>query len=222
MVARTGTEGTEADSSGCERGIPGAGAVLRARLSAVAVWGATLGDTLYTEFNNGNFAGVPVGQSYPPTGPSTEGAIASMLLHMGDGTGTRLVYNSGYGYVYYSDNAAFGHAQIASAVRDCSVVLRTRSIVRADGIDYLSYCLEKPATILAGPCVYTYASKSYCQQSPSYAYPAITQDERNTFAGLRDATQADAVEWQWGPVPFRDGFDQNARTVWMCNLFLCS
>lgn len=212
---------------------------------AVAVWGATLGDTLYTEFNNGVFAGLPVGQSSPPVGPSTEGAIASMLLHMGDGTGSRVAYNSRYGYAYYSDNVAFGHAQIASAVRDCSVILSTRYLVRADGIDYLSYCLEKPVTYFPGPCVYatksatattsptttslttspTVSPQNYCQPAPGSPYPEITQDERDKFAGLRSSSDPPAVEWQWGQpgdVPQREGFDQNVRTVWMCNLFYCS
>lgn len=60
---------------------------------------------------------------------------------------------------------------------------------------------------------------------PAFHYPEITQEERDKFAGLRDASQAPAVEWQWGQwgdgIPQREGFDQNVRAVWMCNLFLC-
>lgn len=67
---------------------------------AVAVWDTALGPTLWPEFNNGDFAGDTVGASYPPAGASTEGAIASTLLHMGDGTGTRTAYNPNHGYIY--------------------------------------------------------------------------------------------------------------------------
>lgn len=220
---------------------------------AVALWGATLGDTLYPEFNNGDFAGPPVGTGFGPTGPRTEGAIASTLLHMGDGTGSRTVYRSGYGYLYYSDNVALTHATVAAAIRDCSVTRSDNVLVRADGIDYLTYCLEKPASYNSA-CVYsvtgspTTASASStaispaatsgasgtspantgppgCQPIPGFYSPNITQDERDKFAGLRPG-QAPAVQWQlgqWGAgVPQRNGYDQNVRTVWMCNLFYCS
>ncbi|MEO7216737.1 MAG: hypothetical protein ABI026_00945 [Gemmatimonadaceae bacterium] len=218
---------------------------------AVAVWGATLGDTLYPEFNNGDFAGAPVGTGFTPIGPSTEGAIASTLLHMGDGTGSRTVYRSGYGYLYYNDNVAFTHATIAAAIRDCSVILSNSILVRADGIDYLAYCLEKPASYQSA-CVYgvtgsattTPASSTAttpaatpatspantgppgCQPLPGFYSPTITQDERDKFVGLRGAFPTPAVQWQlgqWGAgVPQRNGYDQNVRTVWMCNLFFCS
>ncbi len=60
----------------------------------------------------------------------------------------------------------------------------------------------------------------------SYYAPTITQDERDKFAGLRSSSDPPAVERQWGRwgdnIPQREGFDQNVRTVWICNLFYCS
>jgi hypothetical protein len=130
------------------------------------------------------------------------------------------------------------------------VTLSDNTLVRADGIDYLMYCLEKPASYNSA-CVYgvagsptTAAASSAvtspaatsttspentgppgCEPIPGFYSPNITQDERDKFAGLRPG-QAPAVQWQlgqWGAgVPQRNGYDQNVRTVWMCNLFYCS
>jgi hypothetical protein len=67
---------------------------------------------------------------------------------------------------------------------------------------------------------------SYCQPAPGVYVPTISQEERDKFAGLRDPAQPYAYQWQigqWGNgVPQREGYDQNVRTVWMCNLFSCS
>ncbi len=214
---------------------------------AVALWGATLGDTLYPEFNNGDFAGPPVGTGFTPIGPSTEGAIASTLLHLGDGTGQRTVYRSGPGYQYYSDNVAFTHATVATAIRDCTVTRADNTFIPADGIDYLMYCMEKPASYNSA-CIYsvtgspTTASASSaatapaatsgaspantgppgCQPIPGYYSPNITPDERSKFAGLRGPFDPVPVQWSWGAIPQRNGYDPSVRTVWMCNLFFCS
>ena len=153
------------------------------------------------------------------------------------------------GYVNH-DGARIWYANYGSG---SPVILLHGGLVRADGIDYLIYCLEKPASY-QGACVYDVtgspktalaasqatapAAKSAtsaaspantgppsCQPVPGFYSPNITQDERDKFAGLRGAFPTPAVQWQlgqWGAgVPQRNGYDQNVRTVWMCNLFFC-
>lgn len=189
-----------------------------AHYHAVALWGRQIGAARFNWIDQGQFAGFP--SRFGPgsrTGPQTEGAVASTLLHVGDGTGSRFVSSKPFGTKSYDDKVSLGHSQVASAIRDCRITRNDGSRVQADGIDYLAYCLEKAVKLYVPP---PSCNKVICTQPPAFPMPVIDPVAHDTFfSGLRAFPAASG--WAWGAVPVRSGYDRDMRTVWACNLFFC-
>jgi len=195
-----------------------------AHYHSIAVWGTQVGAARYNGFDRGEFVGLPSGLGSSQVGPQTEGAVASTMLHFGDGTGTRYVTSRIMGTKSYPDGVSAGHGQIAAAIRDCRIILSDGSSQRVDGVDYLAYCFEKAVKLVGGG---TSCNKwGVCTPLPAYPMPVVDPIARdNFFGGLRGSVPRLAVPyatgWSWGTPPVRTGYDTAVRTVWACNLFWC-
>ncbi len=196
---------------------------------AIAVWGTNVGIAAYNKFDQGAYVGYPTSAAAGRLfGPKTEGAVASMLLHVSDGPGSRVVSHPLFGSRSYSDNVSLGNAQVASAIRDCRIRLSDGSSSPVDGIDYLSYCLEKAVQLVGGG--QSCNLWKVCVTLPAVPMPVVDLVARDKFfGGLRSLADAGiggarlpATSWSWGTPPVRTGYDTAVRTVWTCNLFFCS
>jgi hypothetical protein len=194
---------------------------------AVAVWGSQLPATVFNLIDQGGYT-MFESTLHQPVAAQIEAGVAATLLHIGDGTANRTLAPPFRVPRAYSDGAALGHAQIASAIRDCSVVLSDLSTHRADGIDYLVFCLERDVKQLAP--IKKCTPFGACTTYPGAFVPTVDPVAVNAFSGLRSiqvpgghtGNPLPAVSWTWGSVPTRLGYDLAVRNVWVCNLFYCS